>query len=54
MNKRIVILSGGQSPKSKDLRDHFTGKVNLVRRFFDSLALAQNDILNGIVLKGHP
>ena len=29
--------------KSKDLRTDFTQKVDVMRRFFDSLTLAQND-----------
>ena len=41
-----VILSGAirSIAKSKDLRTCFTVKVDGMRRSFDSLALAQNDI----------
>ena len=39
--------------KSKDLRTYFTLKVYEMRRSFDSLALAQDDILNLMTL-GHP
>ena len=43
--KRFVILSGGRSPESKNLRIWFTFAVKSVRRSFDLLALAQDDIL---------
>ena len=32
-----VILSGGRSPESKDLRTDFTAAVPIMRRSFDSL-----------------
>ena len=35
--KAFVILSEGQSPKSKDLRTDYTANVPEVRRSFDSL-----------------
>ena len=38
--------------KSKDLRTYFTLKVYEMRRSFDSLALAQDDILNLMTLVG--
>ena len=34
---RFVILSEGQSPKSKDLRTDLTAAVSAMRRSFDSL-----------------
>ena len=35
--------------KSKDLRTNFTAVLNEMRRFFDSLMLAQNDTVGGCV-----
>ena len=41
--EKPVILSGGRSPESKDLRTDDTAVLTIVRRSFDSLALAQDD-----------
>ena len=36
-HRKFVILSGGRSPESKDLRTEFTANITTVRRSFDSL-----------------
>ena len=41
--EKPVILSGGRSPESKDLRTDDTAVLTIVRRSFDSLSLAQDD-----------
>ena len=48
---RYVILSGVRSTKSKNLRILITFAVKLVRRSFDSLTLAQDDMLRQLLDK---
>ena len=48
---RHVILSGARSAESKNLRIMMTFVVKSVRRSFDSLTLAQDDMLRRLLDK---